>query len=451
MAHQGTFFGRPLTEDEAQVAARTPLAALHLPYRLAAALERRGFTDLHRLATATLTQFGSVDYFGPASYRAAVRKLEAILASVYPLAEMERGGLDAFVVRVRGILESFDERKRYILEKTSGLWDGRLVKQAELAPRLGISIARVQQLRGRAFDIIRDDLRAGSPEFEKALRSIYARILSAKHGMAGVHEWEHPTSPLYEGQEEACLAFAFLCRASGLQPERLVTVGLDGACYESAAVKYRRDKVVGAAKEMLLNAGRPLPIEHVRRVLAQENGLATDDGFLRRCVQISRELGIERSGAVGLRRWGFFDADDLRGMAHTALAALGRISSTDDVARKVEELYPWRAPVNRTSLYHALERHKEDFVLARHPGRFALKEWGVAELGRLKDFLADFIRRRGGSAKLSELVEAATERGFKASSVPTTLRANEQVFQLAGREEWALQAASNSRGNRRTR
>lgn len=97
-------------------------------------------------------------------------------------------------------------------------------------------------------------------------------------------------------------------------------------------------------------------------------------------------------------------------MAHTALAALGRISSTDDVARKVEELYPWRAPVNRTSLYHALERHKEDFVLARHPGRFALKEWGVAELGRLKDFLADFIRQRGGSAKLSELVEAATER-----------------------------------------
>jgi hypothetical protein len=256
--------------------------------------------------------------------------------------------------------------------------------------------------------------------------------------MAEFHEWENPASALYRGQHEACLAFAFLCRVTGTKPELLVTVGQDHVCYDGLPTKYWRDQIVDVTKAMLLNSGRPMNMEEVAHGMKKEAHFEAPPEFLRRCLEVSRELGVEKSGSAGLRSWPYFDADTIHLMAHAALVAIGKPAHWDEIAAMVDMLYPHRAPVNRTSLHSMLCIHKEEFVLAKHGGIFGLPEWKLEAVGSLKDFLIEFVREKGGRAKRQEMMAAATEKGYKAGSVSTILHMNKGVFKRAAWGQWEL-------------
>jgi hypothetical protein len=215
-------------------------------------------------------------------------------------------------------------------------------------------------------------------------------------------------------------------------------VGLDHVCYDSLATKSRHDLTLTAAKAALLNLGRPTPLNELARRLQRSGRLDASPEFLRRCIELSREMGIEQGGAVGLRGWPFFDAHSLHTMAYAALATLGHPAHYEEIARRVDELYPHLAPTNRSSLHGILGIHKHEFVLARYGGTYGLAEWGTPAAQSIKDFLIDFLRKNGGKAERRDMLAAARDKGYKPSSASGVLHAYKNLFRHVAPGQWEL-------------
>jgi hypothetical protein len=434
-AREQTVLDHPLTETQAALASSKPLKSLRLPLNVIRSLREKGFSTLHDLATAPL----SAAALSPIRLRRVRLALLAAMAGEYPLDRLQSCSLAELPEHVRDLLGRIEERRRSLLERRNGLWDGRKLALSPAAKAAGIAPPMAERELDAAIADVRKLLRPDSDAFRAAMRALYLRVLAGKQGMAGVHEWEDQGSALYEGQIEACLAFAFLCHVGQVQPEQLVSIGLDGACYDSVTVKYRHDQAVEVMKTALLNIGRPIPPEEMRDWLKNENRIEVSPEYLKRCVEVSRELGFEKSGMIGLKSWPYFDAHSLHDMACAALTAVGKAVHYDRIGSEIERLYPWRAPVNRLSLQHILHIHKDQFMLARHGGVFGLAEWHLNAAASLKDFLVDFLRENGGRAKRRELVEAARERhGYKPASVQMALSASKELFRRTGWGVWEL-------------
>lgn len=58
--------------------------------------------------------------------------------------------------KLSGVLSRLPEIERKVLEHRMGLVDGTPAKPGEVAERLGLTIAEVKRIEGRAFDRIRE-------------------------------------------------------------------------------------------------------------------------------------------------------------------------------------------------------------------------------------------------------------------------------------------------------
>ena len=436
METKTNILGRSLSDDEAAIGATKLLNGLPLQQLLIKSLASKGLRTVGDVASAPM----AVLALGPFQLRRVRQALLISLAGDDAPARLEAASLAQLPERVCELLNRLEGRRRAVIEKAHGLWDGHQVSHARISSTLGIAPPTVVAdiVQGEAD--LRGLLRPESGEFKHALRAIYLKLLAARQGMAGFYEWQSPTSSLYKRQESACLAFAFLCRVSGVKPELMVTVGQQEVCYDSAATMYRHDQTAYAAKAALLKLGRPMTLDKLQAWLKKKKDIETTPDFLNRCVELSRELGLEKSGAVGLRSWSYFDAHSLHAMAHAALASIGKPAHHEEIAVKVDELYPHRAPINPVSLHTMLAIHKREFVLARHGGIFGLPEWEERAVTSLKDFLAEFLREKDGRATRQDMLAAARAKGYKPSSVSTILYANKGLFRRVRRGEWELAA-----------
>lgn len=425
--------GRALTAAEAALATTTPVHSLPLSRTLLIAFAERGYKTVADLIRAA----SSAGSFGPVRGRRIRQAILGALVGEFSPAGLGDAALAELPVRIDGLLARLDEPRRTIIRRKYGLWDGHRLDHYQIPAAVSLDYRSSAREISAAHGELRSLLRVRSEEFQTALRSLYRRLLAAKQGMAGVHEWEDPGSALYEGQAAACLGFALLCRVGSVVPERLVAVGLSGVCYDGPLTNRRHDEVVDAMKTALVNAERPVSFEQMRGWLRR---IETSEEFLRRCVAVSRELGFMKSGMIGLRSSSYFDAHSLREMARTALSSLREPAHFERIVREIERLYPERVPVNPQSVYHALVIHKDEFVLAKHGGIYGLSEWPVRAVDNLKDFLSDFLRQKGGRASRGDLLSAAQEKGYKAGSVSSILYANRGLFRRVAWGQWELAA-----------
>jgi len=423
--------GRALTSEEAARAATKLISSLPLSRTLLNALAEKGYKSVADLIKGCWSG-GSLGPLRSRKIRNVI--LDALMDKPAPrsLADVTAADLPA---RIEEALGRLDERQRTLVRLKHGLWDGDKLDNYRLAQAVSLDYRTAQLELFAAHGDLRSLLQAKSDGFHVALRSIYSQLLAVKQGMAGVHEWEDPASPLYVGQAQACHGFAFLCRLAKVSPERLMTLGLDGVCYDRPLTNSRRNEVVHAMKTALINAERPVSFARMRGWLSR---IEPSEEFLRRCVEVSRELGFMKSGMIGLKASDYFEAHSLRAMARAALSSLREPAHYEKIAREIERLYPKRAPIKPESVLHALVTHKDEFALAKHGGVYGLSEWPTRAVDSLKDFLSDFLRQKGGTASRQDLMSAAQEQGYKAGSVSTILYAHRELFRHAARGQWAL-------------
>lgn len=425
-----SLLGRPLTPEEAARLAETPLHSLPLSRTLLLSFAEAGYRT-----AADLYKVCGSNSFGPIRGRRIRRALQDLLGGEFSLAALGGVPLPELRSHIDSLLVRLNERRRTLVRCKYGLWDGRRHDHYQLASAIAADYRTAQSELAGAHSDLRTLLSPRSDEYHAAIRTLYRALLASKEGMAGVHEWEDPSSALYQGQFEPCLAFAFLCRLGNITPERLVAMGLHGVCYDGPSTARRHDEVVDAMKTALVNHDRPVSFDEMRGWLKR---IESSDTFLRRCIAVSRDFGFMRSGMIGLRSSVHFDMRNLRDMARAALTSLREPAHFEEIAREIERLYPERIPVNPTSVQHALVVNKDAFVLAKHGGIYGLSEWPERAVSSLKDFLVDFMRQQDGRASRQDLLSAAQEKGYKAASVSTILQMNRSLFRRIGWGRWEL-------------
>jgi hypothetical protein len=431
-----SLLGRPLTAEEAARLRATPAQALRLSKTVLRAFAERGWQT-----ALEVHQGCGLRAYGPIRGRFIRRAIQDVLFGEIAPESLGTAAPAEVRPRIEALLGRLEPRRQVLVRLKHGLWDGRRHDHHQLAAATSADFRTVHAELTAAHTDLKGLLRPRTDVFRDAVRSMYRTLLVAKQGMAGVHEWGDPASPLYEGQADAALGFAFLCRLGGLIPERLVALGLHGVCYDGPMTARRHDEAADAIKTALVNQDRPVSFDELRAWLKR---IETSESFLRRCIAVSRDFGFMRSGMVGLRSAPYFDAHSVHEMAHAALTALRQPTHYDEIARTIDRLFPDRAPVNVQTVYHVLVVRKDSFVLARHGGIYGLAEWPERAVGSLKDFLSDYIRNHGGQASRQELMSAAREQGYKTASVSTILNSDRVLFTRVGWGKWALAASKAS-------
>ena len=333
-----------------------------------------------------------------------------------------------------------------MIERLNGLWDGRIHTPSQLAIELGTSRSNCGLIRDRAYARIARDLDSGSPRFSQEMRAAYILLLASNNGMARKGEWADQSSFLLRNNREYCLAFSFLCRASRIEPASLGVISEEGVCFDSLLTKSRYDKTIAVVVNALETHGRPLPLadRHDDGVLdllglhqTQDLGAEIDEGFLRRCLQLSSQCGLDESNMASRRSWPFFVTKSLKDLAHRALLELGKPASPAEVFRTIGRLFP-RRKLRLESLIAALAAHPEHFMRVGFR-LHGLRAWGLASVPKQADFLATELRRRGGKATSQELyAEGQRIHGFKLASLWQTLNIHPERFRRAPGRVWEL-------------
>jgi|GEM_PF-3643906 len=294
-----TFLGRSLSEIEARAARSVPLDVLDLPHWLEVKCRVARHKTLLDLATASRLAIMRRSREHPLAVSRFVLKLDNFIAGS-PFAErIGSDGIEGLPGEVRRLLAIIGHRYRDILEGTAGLWDGRRIPLRTLGARRRVSATWIEHLRDCAHSVLKQEL--DGARFRDCLRSLCGELLTARQGLARVEEWRDPGSELCRGQEEAYLAFRFLCRVCRVEPQALSIMTDDGLCCDRPATAERLGAAIKEAVKVLRRAGRAVHFEELRRQVASEEN-DPEGAFLWRALTLSREVQIVSDRVVRLRR-----------------------------------------------------------------------------------------------------------------------------------------------------
>jgi hypothetical protein len=291
--------GRALNAIEIKAARSVPLEVIDLPPWLEVKCRQARFQTLLDLATASRRAMLRRSNVHPLEVSRFLFTLDNLVSGGCIADRIGRGEIADLPGHVRRLLAIVGQPYRGILEGTAGLWDGYHVPVKTLGSRLRVTKAWVHQLRDRARRVLAREL--DRENFPDDLSGLCEQLLAARQGFARVEEWRAPGSDLYRGQEEACLAFVFLCRIRGVKPEDLASLTEDGLCFDQPRTAERFRDAIKKATRPLRRADRPMHFEELRRHAAD----AEDDSvgaFLWRALTLSREFQIVRDRVVRLRR-----------------------------------------------------------------------------------------------------------------------------------------------------
>lgn len=339
-------------------------------------------------------------------------------------------GLKRFV---EALLGAVDQRAGQVVMDRHGLWDGDGDTLVDIGGKLGITRERVRQIQFRAEQKISRMAAAAIPRMIPRFADVVVGSYFKSHfGMATEQELLRDGLSAW-GDEEARLCFEFISAMHAKTPHLLLSAyqrNDEGLLFQNAAAQEKYAAGVTGIKTVLAAKGRPvLPDDAVALIAQALPGISP--GFVKRCAEVSKEIGIDASGNVGLRKWPFFDPQVIPDMAMRALMELGQPAHFTHVAETMNSLFPDRAPFSVSSVHNIMCQDAR-FVFVRR-GHYGLANWGLQRPPYIKDFLAQTLRVRGGSAKIEDLVaEGKAKYSFRDASLRMTLGMNPRVFKVLG-------------------
>lgn len=334
---------------------------------------------------------------------------------------------------VNALLGSVDKRAGQIVMDRHGLWDGDGDTLEDIAGKLGITRERVRQLQFRAEQKIRRMAAAAIPRMIPRFADVVVgAYLKSHHGLATEQELLRDGLSAW-GDQEARLCFEFISAMHEETPRLLLSAyqrNDEEILFQNAAAHEKYSAGVTGIKTALAAKGKPVNPNEVAALSAQAlPGISP--GFIKRCAEVSKEIGLDASGHVGLRKWAFFDPQRIPDMAVRALMELGQPAHFTHVVETMNSLFPDRAPFSVNSVGNILCQDSR-FVFVRR-GHYGLANWGLQRPPYIKDFLAQTLKARGGAAKIEDLVaEGKAKYSFRDASLRMTLGMNPRVFKVLG-------------------
>lgn len=429
-----TVLGRHLTSAERGYAETIQIEDIDLSNRAKNVLSELGWKTAYTAATGLQSRLADAPNLGKKTLmeiQAAISNLFDGANKVEAWTDESPKGLAKVVVEM---LDSVETRQKQILMDRHGLWDGEGDTLEDIAGKLGITRERIRQIQVQAELKLRGRFRRRILAFIHRVRgSFLSQFLDSCDGMATKDDLRDADFNFKNESPEPKLALEFILSAFGIQIEELVAeapFNSEGIYFSSAEIAADYAAVVAAIKMALIGKGRPVPFDDVLQILKRDPKLKSTSDFLRRCCEVSKEIGVDEAEHVGLRRWPYFNPQYIPEMAQRALVDIGQPAHFTHIVTKMNLLFPKRAPFNVNSVHFILNKNEKVFVGVGR-GTYALVNWGMRRPPFIKTFLVQAIREKGGAVKIDDLVAAGIAKyGYKESSLRMTLGMNPKVFKI---------------------
>jgi hypothetical protein len=413
----------------------TPISYLRLSARVQHCIEALGITtvgDLARIPSGKLLRGRN---FGKKSFlEVQMKLLDFMLGKLTP----RRGATlpNSPKVFLDELIAKLPQRDREILVSRFGLWDGTRTTLGDLGDVYGCSRERIRQIESKAIEALRwpGNLDLIHSYLARIERKLFRPIYGSGHGIAS------------EEELRAAFLTLFASPTEGMIAERLLTdVFLGGqSIYDQCGLKVQDGlfaldesthkmclSVMDIVRNRLVNSQTSLPIEKLASAVRRQMPTSrrrSNRRFILRCLDVSPDVSRDRDGLCGLASRIYMGPGTMRDLIVCALTDIGKPAHFTQIAMRLEEKYPDKAPFNTRYLHARLGYDQEIFVW-QAPGVYGLGAWGLKKAPYVKDRLISILESAGSPMSLDQIVPRVLETcRCKDRTVGAILEAHPEIF-----------------------
>lgn len=432
-----SLLGRRLSEQEKELLGDISIESVVDDVRARKIFQKLKIKTVVAAAGMNRDKFFNTRNAGRKSVLKVIESIEEIIKELSKNHEIQLDEVGIKHIIENHMLARLPDEQVMILRDRHGLWDGVIETLEDIGHKFNRTRERVRQIQSSAEGAL---CRMLVPRlFATRLIARFRLIAHEKlqrnfEGLANLDDLENVIFNIDKEALVADLAYKMLKDIyypnSNPLAEGLVQC-TEKVVAKDNNIKQKFERICEAVELVLVSKGKPQSPEELVLVVSKSVGMDISASFMKRCadVDVSSRIGLDKFGKVGLKRWSYFNAQNIEHMAQTALIELGVPSHYSLITGQMNVMFPHRAPFNERSVHGRITNHPELFAWAGKRGTYALVNWGIKRYPSIKDFLAQELQAAGRPLSEEELVSrGAAKYDYRAQSIRMTLYMQKRIF-----------------------
>ena len=304
---------------------------------------------------------------------------------------------------IAGLIKALTPRNRDIVSRRFGLKNGTRETLEAIGKSYGITRERVRQIE--EFSLTQ--LTKSAPESRELTKALAAAkdLLGREGGVV----LERSLFKLVSGTDKETVGNASLSFALSLDRELVRTSENDRFSAFWALDKRTRDAFVDRVASLAgaLRSRDAVTDQAGLVSLAQSSGVTGADGakfgdrHLSSLLEVSKELGRNIFGELGLSNWTQIRPKGVRDKAYLVIKKSGKPQHFSDIARLINQAKFDSKKTNVQTVHNELIKDGRFVLVGR--GMYALAEWGYKS-GTVRDVLTDILKTHSKPLSRADLI-----------------------------------------------
>ena len=389
----------------------TPVTYLRLSVRATHALESVKISTVGQLAKVSDRELMHVRNFGKNSLREVQSKLAAFrLSDILPTGKRVKFPTNPKLF-IEQLLADLPESEREIMVARFGLWDGRRMTLQDLGDVHGCTRERIRQLETKAVRYLRwpGNMDLVRRFFSRLARKHFRTVFQKGLGLATEDELQSVFVSLFPSPAEGMTAERFFSKVfferASIYEENCSKIQ-DGLYASNATINKRYLSLATPVQECLGHANEPVEVSvlasYARRQAKNLRGRIPRN-FILRCIEASPNIFTDTLGRCGLADRRYMRPKTSKDMIVCALIDMRKPAHYSQIAMRLDEMFPDKAPFNLRNI-HARLCYDPDTFVWQSQGTYGLVSWGLKKAPFVKDRLVEIIGSAQQPMSLDQIV-----------------------------------------------
>ncbi len=322
--------------------------------------------------------------------------------------------LDQFI---ESIFEDFTPKQRKVITARFGLKTGKRVSLQEIGNELGITRERVRQIEEHALRKLEGRVRDGASGFLDAVSKYLDSVGGVRRDDVLISEAKQsfPNVSSIKNAEQK-LRFLFVAAENPL---------FNKETNDTHAFWYTNDSAKKKLSEFLKQAIHSFKNSDKQAFLAGKLYLAHCKDFVScHLLSISKQIGTNVFGELGLRAWPEIEPKTIRDKAYLVLRKHNEPLHFEDVAKHISKYGIDKDSAHVQTVHNELIKDQRFVLVGR--GMYALKEQGY-EPGTVREVVTRLLKKQGPMHSAQVVDAVNKQRILKQNTILLSLQ-NRRFF-----------------------
>ncbi|PJE51315.1 MAG: hypothetical protein COV29_00995 [Candidatus Yanofskybacteria bacterium CG10_big_fil_rev_8_21_14_0_10_36_16] len=317
------------------------------------------------------------------------------------------------------VLKVLNTRNRDIISRRFGLKDGKRETLESIGQSYGITRERVRQIENASMKQIKGNLEAGLASLVEPYVNLAGSILEEHGGVMREEDLFQRFSGL-GGNTPVNAALVFFLDLNSDFVREADDEGYHQFWSLNEAQSNSVKKALGSFAKAFSKKGVITESEVVNFYNKNVAAKDTAPKFVASLLSISKQIGRNSFGQVGLTSWPEIKPRGVRDMAYLVLKRDNKPRHFREIAELINDQPGWDKKANVQTVHNELIKDKRFVLVGR--GLYALKEWGF-KAGTVKDVIKDIIKSSSNPLSKNEIVnQVLSHRMVKENTVMLSLQ-----------------------------